>query len=75
MHEQSPEALRERIVELESKVAFQDRSIQELSAVAVRQQEELGRLSEQLEQLAERIRAVAPSPVGPESEETPPPHY
>lgn len=75
MSEQDTEKMHERLVELETKVAFQEQTIQELNESIVRQQKDLALLSEQLRQLSERVKAIAPSPLAPESEETPPPHY
>lgn len=71
----SEEQMRERLIELETKLAFQEQSIQELNDIIVRQQSDLVALSERVRELSERVKAVAPSPLAPESEETPPPHY
>jgi SlyX protein len=77
MSEQDPETakMHERLVELETKTAFQEQTIQELNEAIVRQQNDLALLSEQIRQLSERVKAIAPSPLAPDSEETPPPHY
>jgi SlyX protein len=64
-----------RVVELETRVAFQDQTIQELNGAVIRQQREIDRLTRELKTLRERLRALAPSPVVPPDEETPPPHY
>ena len=64
-----------RIVELETRVAFQEHTLQELNTVVVRQQQELLALRRELEALRAQVRALAPAPVADRGEETPPPHY
>lgn len=65
----------QRLTELETRVAFQDQTIQELNEVVTRQQREIDHLTRELEALRERLRGFTPSPVVPPDEETPPPHY
>ena len=64
-----------RIVELETRLAFQEHSLQELNDVVVRQQQEILQLTRELEALKAQIRALAPALVAGRGEETPPPHY
>lgn len=71
----TPSGLAARVVELETRVAFQDQAMQELNEAVTRQQREIDRLARELDALRERLRALAPSPVVPPDEETPPPHY
>ncbi len=70
-----PADLAARVIELETRVAFQDQTVQELNEAVTRQQREIDRLVRELEMLKDRLRATAPSPVVPPDEETPPPHY
>jgi SlyX protein len=67
--------MQERIVELESKVAFQDELINRLDEILVAQRDELDRLSERVRRLEEQVKAGGASMIRPEAEETPPPHY
>jgi SlyX protein len=67
--------MQDRVAELEVRVAFQDKTIQELNEVVTRQQREIDRLVRELETLKVQVRALAPSPVVSRDEETPPPHY
>jgi SlyX protein len=67
--------MNERLAELETRIAFQDRTIQELNDVVVRQQRELERLAREFAALTVQVRALAPYPVASRDEETPPPHY
>lgn len=65
----------ERIVELETRLAFQEQSIQTLNETVIEQARQIERLSGELEALKQRMRAIAPSIIATEAEETPPPHY
>lgn len=67
--------MQDRLAELEVRVAFQDKTIQELNDVVTRQQREIDRLLRELDALKLQVRALAPSPVVSRDEETPPPHY
>jgi len=64
-----------RLVELETRLAFQDNSLQELNAVVVRQQREIDTLTREIESLKAQVRALAPDLVASRAEEAPPPHY
>jgi uncharacterized coiled-coil protein SlyX len=72
---QSTIAMNERTAELETRLAFQERTLQELNEVVVRQQGEIDRLIRELETLKTQMRSMAPYPVAGRDEETPPPHY
>lgn len=64
-----------RITELESKVAFQEMTIDELNQALVYQQFALDKLQQQIKQLAEKLQGVQGSNIASRAEETPPPHY
>lgn len=64
-----------RLVELETRVAFQEHTLQELNAVVARQQQEILHLRRELDALRTQVRALAPTLVAGRGEETPPPHY
>jgi len=65
----------ERIVELETKVSFQERLIQELNEALTRQQQQLDALQHRLETMREKIQADLSDEIKSVSEEVPPPHY
>lgn len=65
----------DRLIELESRLAFQDHSLQALNDVIVRQQREIDELRRALAALHAQLKTLAPAPVAGRSEETPPPHY
>jgi len=67
--------MEERVTELESRVAFQDDTIQKLNDVIVDQQQQIDQLSVQMGALKEQIQALVPELIADESQETPPPHY
>ncbi|WP_455222441.1 SlyX family protein [Kaarinaea lacus] len=67
--------IEERITEIESRVAFQDDTIQQLNDVIVRQQHDIEQLTEELQLLKQQIQSLAPSLVVDQAQETPPPHY
>jgi SlyX protein len=64
-----------RLIELETRIAFQEHTVQELNTVVARQQQDLLQLQREIEVLRARLQALADSPVAGRSEETPPPHY
>ncbi len=64
-----------RVVELETRLAFQDQTVQALNEVVTRQQRDLDRLQREIEALRTRLRGLDPSPVGRREDEPPPPHY
>ncbi len=67
--------MNERLTELEVRVAFQEKTIQDLNEVVTRQQREIDQLTRELEAVKSRLAAQAPSMVIPQEEEKPPPHY
>lgn len=75
MSADAPRDLAARVVELETRVAFQEESLQQLNEALLRQQQLLNRLTNDLAALTERLRGLAPSPVGRREDEPPPPHY
>lgn len=64
-----------RIAELETKVAFQEMTIEELNQALVDQQFALDKLQIQVRHLAEKFKGISASNVASRAEETPPPHY
>ena len=64
-----------KIIDLQSKLAFQDESISELNDVITDQQNQLDQLREEIRLLNLRIVSVAESANVTEEKEPPPPHY
>ena len=67
--------MQERLAELETRIAFQEQTIQELNQVVTSQQGEIDRLASEVERLKVQLLTLAPSLVAGRDEETPPPHY
>jgi SlyX protein len=67
--------MEDRLAELETRVAFQEQTIQELNDVVTRQQAEIDSLSRGYETLKLQLLELAPSLVASRDEEPPPPHY
>ena len=62
-------------VEMETRLAFQEQTLQALNDVVTRQQREIEKLFREVQALKDRLCAASPSPVGPLEDEKPPPHY
>ncbi len=65
----------ERIAELEITLAHQDAALEELNQTVIRQQGVIDALELEMNRLKDRVKALAPSHIASEAEETPPPHY
>ncbi|MFZ5659758.1 MAG: SlyX family protein [Pseudomonadota bacterium] len=53
--------MEERLVELETRVAFQENTLQELNDVVVRQQQEIDQLKSDLETIRVQVLALTPA--------------
>lgn len=67
--------MNERLEEMETRIAFQDSTIQDLSDIVASQQKEIERLLLAVAALEEQVRSITPSLVADQAEEVPPPHY
>lgn len=63
------------IIDLQSKLAFQEETISELNEVITDQQNQLDQLREEIRLLNLRIASVAEAANTSEEKEPPPPHY
>ncbi|MDH3326658.1 MAG: SlyX family protein [Gammaproteobacteria bacterium] len=73
----SPEyqLLSDKIIDLQSKLAFQEHTIQELNEVITHQQTEMMLFKKQLMKISSQIENQPSSNIADSSQETPPPHY
>ncbi|WP_111495802.1 MULTISPECIES: SlyX family protein [Marinobacter] len=69
------EQLETRLIELETRVAFQDDLIATLSDQISRQELDMRELWEAKQLLKKQLDDVSPSNIRREEEEVPPPHY
>ena len=67
--------IEELLIQLESKIAFQDANIEELNQVVTQQQIEISRFKEALKIVTERLKSSQSSMLARPEDETPPPHY
>lgn len=67
--------MEERIVELETRLAFQEEVIHHLNQTVSDQQRQVDTLMQTVEMLKQRLQSLSPSPVGSGEPEPPPPHY
>ncbi|MEW8027700.1 MAG: SlyX family protein [Candidatus Thiodiazotropha sp.] len=65
----------DRIIDLESRMAFQEQAIHTLSETLIEQQRTIDSLNRTVEELRQRLQALDPSPLQPDEIEQPPPHY
>ena len=67
--------MNERIIELETRVTFQEESIQSLSQAFGHQQQIINELRLEIDELRQRLKAVTTSIIDEETIDLPPPHY
>jgi len=67
--------MEDRLAELETKISFQDQSIQELSDVVAQQDKLLIQIRAELNHIKNELKNQTPELLANQNEETPPPHY
>lgn len=67
--------LENRIIELETKISYQDHTIQELNDVVTSQQQQIDQLEKNVNKLSEHLKTQNTSDLARPEEEAPPPHY
>ena len=67
--------MQDRLAEVETRIAFQEQTIQQLNEVVTGQQDEIDRLAREVEELRAQLLTLAPSLVERRDDEAPPPHY
>lgn len=69
------EKLSQEIVELQSKLAYQEVTIETLNQMIIKQQFDIERLELLIRQISRQLKGVEPSLLAMPHEESPPPHY
>lgn len=68
-------AMQDDIIDLQTRVVFQDGVIEELNQAALRQQQQIDALHQQVERLNTRLEVFQQEAMEPPDQEPPPPHY
>lgn len=67
--------MEQQLIDLQTKVAFQDEAIDSLNRSVARQQRRIEELEEELRQLKRQLRSLSDPGIASPQEEGPPPHY
>ncbi|MEH6471557.1 MAG: SlyX family protein [Halopseudomonas sp.] len=68
-------SVEEQLIDLQTRVAFQDDTIQALNEALSHQQLELERLTQMVKVLNAQLKQVVPESGANQADEPPPPHY
>lgn len=69
------QSLQQQINELETKVAFQEQTIEELNQQIIKLNDVADKQQYHLQLIITKLCAIEPSNMATDAEETPPPHY
>ncbi len=67
--------MEKRLEDIETRIAYQEATIEELTRTVLAQQQANEELQGQIDYLKSLLKDLTPSAVAPMSEETPPTHY
>ena len=67
--------MEERLIEMETRIAFQDEAIRKLTGAVAQHEKELYRIHKELDRLRASLTALEPSGLGRSEDEPLPPHY
>ena len=72
---QNPPNFEQYLAELEMKIAFQEKTIEELNQALIQQHFSIDKMHVQLRYLVNKLKDIQTSNIASAAEETPPPHY
>ena len=64
-----------RIIELETKISYQEHTIQELNDVVTTQQRQIDALEREMKRIRDHLKEASGSQIARPEEDVPPPHY
>lgn len=67
--------MEERLIELETKISYQEHIIGELNEVVTEQQRQIDRMEKELKRIQTHLKGISGSGLARPDEEAPPPHY
>lgn len=67
--------LQQKIEDLETKLAFQELSVEELNQEVIKLNQLVAKQQQQISLMVNKLMDIEPSNMASESDETPPPHY
>jgi SlyX protein len=67
--------IQQKIEDLETKLAFQELSVEELNQEVIKLNQLVARQQQQLFSMVSKLQAMEPSNMASATDETPPPHY
>lgn len=67
--------IRNQIEQLQTQVAFQEDTIEQLNLALSDQQLLIDKMTFQIKHIIQKVKQMEPSNIADQSEETPPPHY
>jgi SlyX protein len=67
--------MEKRIIDLETRIAFYEKTLDELSALIFGQSKEIGFLRQEIERINETVKAAGNNILKDIKDESPPPHY
>ncbi|ABI40107.1 SlyX family protein [Shewanella sp. MR-4] len=69
------QGVQEQIEELQTKLAFQELTVEELNQEVIKLNQLIAHQQHQIQLLIGKLQAMEPSNIATQAEETPPPHY
>ncbi|MBB1268598.1 SlyX family protein [Shewanella sp. SR44-3] len=67
--------LQQKIEDLETKLAFQELSVEELNQEVIKLNQLVAKQQQQISLMVNKLMDIEPSNMASEADETPPPHY